>query len=469
MNAAAGTFAPDGRVQIRWIEQPLDHFDKKEKRMWLMRYFERLDFWRPNGPIYLFIGGEGEAHPGFLKAGMIYELAKETSGAMIMSEHRYYGKSMPLENRGVKNLRFLSARQALADIEKLLKRMKLLPGFKNSKVVAIGGSYPGNMAAWLKLLYPNLIDAALASSAPVLAQKNFKEYLETVSDDYEQYGTPQCWDYIKQKFEHYDNSFKTKAGIRKLKEEEGICESSDMNRPENQQLFVYSEASAFMGVAQYGTEKRIRKHCEQLMDDDSSEVKNNSLRSIFINDSKKHLWNRDEECYEIDFDEIIVEIRKGGSWLTSWVFQMCNEFSYAKSTSSENQPFGKNIPIETFYKICTLSFGPEYDEAGIEETVKKTNELYGGLTPNVTKVIFVNGELDPWHRLGILEDVSYDAPSKFIPRSSHCRDLLPNRDGDPDELVETRKYIKYLIKHWIGIEPCDLKDKRKECKNNEKS
>jgi hypothetical protein len=36
----------------------------------------------------------------------------------------------------------------------------------NNKWVSFGGSYPGMQAGWLRLKYPNLIHAAVASSAP---------------------------------------------------------------------------------------------------------------------------------------------------------------------------------------------------------------------------------------------------------------------------------------------------------------
>ncbi|XP_037302042.1 thymus-specific serine protease-like [Manduca sexta] len=191
----------------------------------------------------------------------MYELAKETKGAMYLSEHRYYGKSIPFDDLSTENLKYLSSKQALADVAKLIEEIKLLPQFKSSKVVVVGGSYAGNLATWMELLYPQLIDAAIASSAPVVAKKDFYEYLENVSEDFEQHGTPNCLDKI-------------------------------------------------------------------------AEIFKSSL------------------------------------------------------------------------------YGPTFNEQRIEEGVKNTNELFGGLKPNVSNVVFVNGELDPYHKLGVLEDVSYDAPAK---------------------------------------------------------
>lgn len=42
-----------------------------------------------------------------------------------------------------------------------------------SKVITIGGSYPGNLAAWFRLKYPSVTTGSIASSAPVTAKTNF--------------------------------------------------------------------------------------------------------------------------------------------------------------------------------------------------------------------------------------------------------------------------------------------------------
>ncbi|KOB75120.1 Carboxypeptidase 3 [Operophtera brumata] len=117
-----------------------------------MRYFERLDTWESKGPVYLFINEESRADETFLRTGLMSELAQETKGAMFLSEHRYYGESKPFVNITTENLRFLSSRQALADVAGLLKQIKSSPEFNSSKVVVVGGSYGGNLAAWMRLI-----------------------------------------------------------------------------------------------------------------------------------------------------------------------------------------------------------------------------------------------------------------------------------------------------------------------------
>lgn len=71
------------------------------------------------------------------------------------------------------NLRYLSSRQALADLAHFRTVVGEARGLANRKWVAFGGSYPGSLAAWFRLKYPHLVHAAVATSAPVHATVNF--------------------------------------------------------------------------------------------------------------------------------------------------------------------------------------------------------------------------------------------------------------------------------------------------------
>lgn len=71
------------------------------------------------------------------------------------------------------NLRFLSSRQALADLAHFRTVIAEARGLTDEKWVAFGGSYPGSLAAWFRLKYPQLVYASVATSAPVQATVNF--------------------------------------------------------------------------------------------------------------------------------------------------------------------------------------------------------------------------------------------------------------------------------------------------------
>lgn len=62
----------------------------------------------------------------------------------------------------------------MADLATFTEAMKEQLDLKDNKWIAVGGSYPGSLAAWYRLKYPHLVDVAVAVSAPTLAQLDFK-------------------------------------------------------------------------------------------------------------------------------------------------------------------------------------------------------------------------------------------------------------------------------------------------------
>lgn len=74
----------------------------------------------------------------------------------------------------IKHLNYLTTHQALADLATFIKSMNKqneLP--EGTKWIVFGGSYAGNLAAWMRMKYPHLVHGAVSSSAPVLAQLDF--------------------------------------------------------------------------------------------------------------------------------------------------------------------------------------------------------------------------------------------------------------------------------------------------------
>merc|ERR1739848_702225 len=94
-------------------------------------------------------------------------------GLMFGVEHRYYGcirntSSCPYDSSTENHLQFLSSRQALADLasfHKFATEKYSIPA--SAKWTAVGGSYPGMLAAFVRAEYPELFHSAVASSAPV--------------------------------------------------------------------------------------------------------------------------------------------------------------------------------------------------------------------------------------------------------------------------------------------------------------
>lgn len=135
-------------VQEKWIDQPVDHFNRQDHRMWKMRYLENDVFFTAGGPIFIYVGGEWTISAGSISAGShIYDIAKELNGTLFYTEHRYYGKSHPTNNTSTENLRFLTVDQALTDLAFFISHIKTSsPDFANSGVILVGGSYSGELS-----------------------------------------------------------------------------------------------------------------------------------------------------------------------------------------------------------------------------------------------------------------------------------------------------------------------------------
>ena len=93
----------------------------------------------------------------------------------------------------VENLRYLTSIQALQDAAYFVEYFTEKYSLKGSKWIVFGGSYSGSLAAWFRAKYPHLVVGAIASSAPVEAIINFKDYLNVVSNSLGQ----RCDDSIK--------------------------------------------------------------------------------------------------------------------------------------------------------------------------------------------------------------------------------------------------------------------------------
>lgn len=80
----------------------------------------------------------------------------------------------PARNITSENLVWLTPDQAIADLARFIEHLIEIGEVKQDQKVAVfGGSYPGNLAAWSRYKFPHLINAAVASSAPVHAKLNF--------------------------------------------------------------------------------------------------------------------------------------------------------------------------------------------------------------------------------------------------------------------------------------------------------
>lgn len=85
----------------------------------------------------------------------------------------------------------------------------------------------------------------------------------------------------------------------------------------------------------------------------------------------------------------------------------------------------------------------------VERNIARTNVRYGGFDLSLTNVYFTHGDLDPWHPMGILEDLNEDTPVRVIPFAAHCADLGSISSGDSDDMRASKEKVHELVRRWL--------------------
>ena len=170
----AEPFQQQPQFKTEFIDVPVDHFSpvaSGTSSLFRLKYLVNDDACR-NGssacPVLFYCGGEDQIESFAEATGFLWEQSVALGAALVYAEHRYYGQSFPSIGDQAADtgggFTYLHSQQALADFAMLASQLEF-----GGNIVAVGGSYGGMLAAWMRQKYPGTFAAALASSAPVLA------------------------------------------------------------------------------------------------------------------------------------------------------------------------------------------------------------------------------------------------------------------------------------------------------------
>ena len=130
----------------------------------------------------------------------------EFNALVLFAEHRYFGLSMPFGNQSYvnENLKYLTTEQALGDYIYFLHIFKHeIINCPDCPIIAFGGSYGGMLASWIRMKFPNIVDGALAASAPILYFQGVtpeEGFFEICTNDFNTTQVPQCANVIQEGF-----------------------------------------------------------------------------------------------------------------------------------------------------------------------------------------------------------------------------------------------------------------------------
>lgn len=443
-----------------WFNQSLDHFKPGDSRTWLQRYWINWEHYKTGGPVLIMIGGEGEANPVWMNTGAWKDYASSVNGAMMLLEHRYYGKSHPTQDLSVKNLNWLTSQQALADIASFITSMNQKHNIKG-RWIALGGSYPGSLAAWARLKYPHLIHGSVSTSGPLKAKADFYEYLEVVTDALDKVR-PDCSATLHDALKKVQVMTHKRSNWGSITNMFNLCTPFNGNALVDITNLFETLVGNFEGIVQYNKDNRDfegAKWTNITIDTLCSMMDDNQLGSSLdrlkaVNDLS--LKMSEEKCLDHTYKSMVSELQEvswdstGAAGGRQWTYQTCTEFGWYQSSDSPKLNLGKLIPVRFFEYMCTDIFGPKFDINLINKGVEDTNTYYGGLDIEVTNTVFVHGTTDPWHRMGITKTNKSGMEAILIPGTAHCANMYPPSPRDPPALVAARKRIGELISEWVS-------------------
>jgi len=436
-------------AEEQYYEQVLDHFTATDGRMWQQRFWVNLEHYVEGGPAFIHIGGEGEANPKWLTYGQWYKWAEDNGAAMFLLEHRYYGQSQPTEDMSTENMRYLSSRQGLEDLGHFMAAMNAKYDL-TAPWITFGGSYPGSLSAWMRLRFPHLVGGSVSSSGPLFAKLDYFEYLQVVADALDTTG-PGCNEAFTDALMTVEDLIGDADNWEDLSELFKLCEPLDGSNSMDVMSFMELLIDNLAGIVQYNGryEEDIFSTCAIMTDESIGEPMN---RLAAVNDVMLNMSQ--EDCADHSYASYLSQL-SNTTWVGTgfgrrqWTWQTCTEFGWYQTTNQESGVYGRTLPLEFFEQWCQDAFGAEFTHEMMEKSVAASNIEYGGYEPSVNNVVFVHGSIDPWHAMGVLEDLHEGAPSIYITGTSHCADMYPDKSSDPEELTAARVRIGGLVKGWV--------------------
>ncbi|KAJ1960304.1 hypothetical protein IWQ62_004282 [Dispira parvispora] len=429
-----------------WFPQRVDHMDDTNEETFPQLYYLNDTYYQPGGPVYLYTPGEAPNRPRTVTRGFLLKLAEETQGLVISLEHRYYGRSNPVPDLSPQNMRFLSVAQALRDFVNFMHKVPLpqIADRENIRWIIVGGSYAGNLAAWMRLKYPDLVFAAYSSSAPVRAKRDFYEYDLAVGD-----RLP-CHLQISEALDEVDRVLDEgdQTAIRDLQAQFGL---EALERPGD---FAGALVDQMAGLVQYyapprsGKPDNVVEFCNYFF---------NHTQPVdgFAAATRQYLAND-----KIDVIEKYDTYQGANNYTLgqagrAWFYQTCTEFAYWQTAPPPAFLRARSQWVDLDYNEapCRAYFG---DQLPLPVNVESLNWEYNSDHISVDRVYFVNGEFDPWRRLSVSSPVSphrpstEDTPVQIINGASHCYDLRqPNEDTDWPQLLAVRDDAIDAFKRWL--------------------
>lgn len=419
-------------------------------------------------------------------------LAQEIGAATIVLEHRYWGVSSPFADLTTENLQYLTLENSIKDLTYFANHVKLpfaKHGSSNAKDVAwvtMGGSYSGALSAWTASVDPGTLWAYHSSSAPVQAVSDYYGYFLPV-----QQGMPQnCSKDVSLVIDHMDGVLLngTDKEIRDLKAMfglESLEHSDDFMAALENGPWLWQGNQFYTGTGFY----TWCDYIENSVNATGKAVAGPNGVGLMKALAGYAKWWKDVQfpgmCagygyWEGDYDTgcldtynvsnpMYTDTSLSNTIDRQWVWMTCNEpFGYWQDGAPESRPsiVSRLVTAEYWVRQCGLYFpkGPHGENYGIADgkTEEQVNAYTGGWNiDNTTRLIYVNGDYDPWREASVSSDLRPNGPLKstkqvpveIVPGGFHTSDLVTMNGKVNAGCKKVQDAVIHQLATWVAQYP----------------
>jgi hypothetical protein len=534
---------------LYYSHQLVDHVNKipdtgpYHGKEWTQRYYLSDKYFQgPGHPIIVIMGGEGDIPPetGFKYPFVTEHLAKSFGAIVVQPEHRFYGESQPLaEGGGVvvapttktttpptpttgsshnhntnetdPRVTLFTSEQAIYDAMTLVSLIQNQTHCSLDKfsqhycpVITVGGSYPGFLAAFARILVPHRVDMAYAASAPMkfysqqVDQYAYYNHITKVAED----TLTGCATAIQQSLQTVQEILLNPPPPESESQEAfdtarlGICPGSVPNyiAPLTTSKGRLQLAQEVMMVVGYTFANDNMANYPPNNNNNSSNDDNNNKTTtnlyqdckIFTNCSRhplqqlrEFLVSRLASPSDTDTDppcwDMSLQLPTGpnatissGDWSgvgtggngESWDFQTCTLLVEAIGFAPSSMFPPRDWSLDWLTNHCQVRFGATPQPC---QLVTQWNFTEAGLVAHeVTRILFTNGLQDGWSVGGIQSNLSESLIAMNFPNGAHHSDLshVGPTEEDSDDIKQGFQDIQALLSKWLDeIRPIEREGK----------
>ncbi|KAL3928965.1 MAG: hypothetical protein SGBAC_012415 [Bacillariaceae sp.] len=456
--------------------QMVDHFDPANKGLYSQRYYKVAKHWKgPGHPILVIMGGEDSLDLPMLYPYVRKGLASEFHAFVLSPEHRFYGKSQPVKDPTNNELaQYLSPDQALLDAISLIQHIRESIGCSLNKtstdycpVISFGGSYPGFLSAMLRFRFPNVVDIAYASSAPLelYAQTVAADaYFDKVSEVAE-VSSSGCAAAVRDTlYAAREELLANYTSVKEAARATGFCTHHFPAYMQTIPEFI-SETITYLvpavfadfNMAYYppGPDTALEQACHIFEDFSHSPLERIS-NFYDLRGEIEHGLDKKPKCFDLSLELPSgpnARIRgadssgSGGGFTGKiWEFQCCKDLIIRASTSEKSMFLPQPFQYAWLSEHCHQRF-----EGVPMEPFRMVSEWKFNDLSHASRILFTNGLRDGWSTSSILQNSNPNIAIINLPNGAHHSDLGSKwpRSDDTDDIIQGHKEAIVILRQWL--------------------